>query len=44
MTDKSNKTNEARIAALEAEIAALRRPVPREEPQLRKIAGTVWFV
>ncbi len=35
----ANKTNEARIAALEAEIASLRSPVPREEPLHRTLPG-----
>jgi len=41
MTDDT-KTQEERIAALEAELAALRKPQPRPEPPLhRTIAGQV---
>lgn len=36
MTDK---TDRERIEALEAELAAIRRPVPREEPQYRTLPG-----
>jgi len=39
---EDNKTQEERIAALEAELAALRRPQPRPEPPLhRTIPGQV---
>jgi hypothetical protein len=40
MTD-DNRTPEERIAALEAEIAALRKPVIKEAPLYREIPGQV---
>lgn len=39
MTD--DKSNEDRIAALEAELAALRKPLPKAEPLHRTIPGQV---
>ena len=37
----NDKSNEDRIAALEAEIAALRKPLPKAEPLHRTIPGQV---